>query len=75
MMEKVALFSAKQAAKKLKFLPYVLVGGAVFAFNAMPDSHPYLQIYLTLLEVKLGIVLVYFLTKKLEKPSKAKYLG
>lgn len=73
MMEKVALFSTKQVVKKLKFLPYVLVGGAVFAFNAMPDSHPYLQIYLTLLEAKLGIVLVYFLTKKLSKPSKVRH--
>ncbi len=51
--------------RKLRFLPYALVGIAVFTFNANPDMNPYLQVYVTLLEAKLGIVLVYFLTKKL----------
>jgi hypothetical protein len=58
--------------RKLKFLPYALVGIAVFTFNANPDMNPYLQVYVTLLEAKLGIVLVYFLTKKLGNLNKDK---
>jgi len=60
-------------AKKLKFLPYALVGIAVFTVNAHPDINPYLQIYITLLETKLGIVLVYLLSKKVGKLSKEKH--
>ena len=67
MMEKVALFSTKQVVKKLKFLPYVLVGGAVFAFNSNPNMHPYLQISIALLEAKLGILVIYLLSKKISK--------
>lgn len=59
--------------RKLRFLPYALVGIAVFALNASPETHPYLQIYITLLEAKLGIVLIYLLSKKLEKTSKVKH--
>ena len=72
MFEKVSLFSNKQVAKKLSFLSYAIVGIAVFAFNANLDSHPYLQIYVTLLEAKLGIVFVYLLNKNLGKLNKEK---
>jgi hypothetical protein len=54
-------------AKKLKFLPYAIVGMALFILNSDSVSHPYLQVYVTLLEVKLGIVLVYLLSKLLSK--------
>jgi hypothetical protein len=73
MISGIKHLTAKNIAKKLRFLPYALVGIGVFALNANPDSHPYLQIYITLLEAKLGIVLVYLLSKKLEKDSKAKH--
>ena len=72
MFEKVSLFSNKQVAKKLSFLSYAIVGIAVFAFNANLYSHPYLQIYVTLLEAKLGIVFVYLLNKNLGKINKEK---
>jgi hypothetical protein len=60
-------------AKKIRFLPYALVGIAVFAFNANPDINPYLQIYTTLLEAQLGIAVVYLLTKKLENIRNEKH--
>jgi hypothetical protein len=56
--------------KKLKFLPYTLVGIAAFTLNANPETNIYLQIYITLLEAKLGVVLVYLLSKKLGQLSK-----
>lgn len=73
MVDQFALFSTKQFTNKLKFLPYVLVGIAVFALNSNPENHPYLQIYITLLEAKLGIAAVYFLSKKLGKINKEKH--
>jgi len=51
--------------RKLRFLPYALVGIAIFTFNSTTGANPYLQVYVTLLEAKLGILLVYFLIKKL----------
>lgn len=60
-------------AKKLKFLPYALVGMALFTLNSDSIAHPYLQVYVTLLEVKLGIVLVYFLSKSLGKALSKKW--
>jgi hypothetical protein len=58
--------TAKSIAKKLRFLPYALVGCAVFAFNNVsPETNPYLQVYVTILEAQLGIAVVYILTKKL----------
>jgi hypothetical protein len=72
MFEKISFFNAKQVSKKLRFLPYALVGIAVFAINGNPDTNPYLDIYITLLEAKLGIILVYLLSKKLGKLSKEK---
>lgn len=64
--------TAKPFAKKLKFLPYAIVGIGVFAFNANPETNAYLQIYITLLEAKLGILLVYLLSKKLGSLTKEK---
>lgn len=75
MISGLKTLTASPIAKKIKFLPYVLVGIAVFSLNASPEIHPYLQIYITLLEAKLGIVLVYLLIKKLEKPSKVKHFA
>jgi hypothetical protein len=65
MISDIKHLKANSIAKKIRFLPYVLVGIAVFAFNANSDSNPYFQIYTTLLEAKLGIAVVYLLSKKL----------
>lgn len=65
--------TANPISKKLKFLPYAIVGGIVFALNANPETNVYLQIYMTLLEAKLGVVLVYLLSKKLTSIPKEKH--
>ncbi len=59
--------SVKPIAKKMRFLPFALVGMAAFALNSNPDMHPYLQISIALLEAKLGILVVYLLSKKISK--------
>ena len=65
MISGIKTLTANPIVKKLKFMPYALVGIAVFTLNAPKDINPYLQIYLTLLEAQLGIAIVYILTKKL----------
>jgi len=72
MISGLKTFTAKPIAKKLQFLPYAIVGGAVFAFNGNPDTNIYLQIYITLLEAKLGVLLVYLLSKKLTRITQEK---
>ena len=63
--------TAKSIAKKLRFLPYALVGCAVFAFNNVnPEINPYLQVYVTILEAQAGIALIYLLSKKMQKLSR-----
>jgi len=59
---------AKPIDKKLRFLPFALVGLVAFAINSNSDLHPYLQISIVLFEAKLGILIVYFLAKKFSKP-------
>ncbi len=73
MMSELKHLTVNSIVKKIRFLPYALVGIAVFAFNANPDSNPYLQIYATLLEAQLGIAVVYLLTKKLENIRNEKH--
>lgn len=65
MISSLKNLTANPMVKKLRFLPYTLVGIAVFALNANPDMNPYLQIYITILEAQFGIVCVYLLSKKL----------
>jgi hypothetical protein len=64
-------FKSPRSLKKIKLLPYALVGIGVFGFAAnfgnSSEFHPYIQIYLTLLELKLGILFVYLATDKLSK--------
>ena len=74
-MSEVKHLTVKSIAKKIRFLPYALVGIAVFAFNSNSDSNPYLQIYVTILESQIGIALVYFSTKKLENIRNKKHSG
>jgi hypothetical protein len=73
MMSNIKHLTANSIGKKIRFLPYALVGIAVFAFNANPEGNPYLQIYTTILEAQLGIAIVYFLTKKLENIRNEKH--
>ena len=72
-MSELKHLTVNSITKKIRFLPYAQVGIAVFAFNANPDSNPYLQIYLTILEAQLGIAVVYLLTKKLENIRNEKH--
>ncbi|NMF60795.1 hypothetical protein [Pseudanabaena yagii] len=73
MISGLQILAANPIAKKLKFLPYAIVGGAVFALNGNLESNVYLQIYVTLLEAKLGVLLVYLLSKKLTSIPKEKH--
>ncbi len=73
MISGLQTLAATPIAKKLKFLPYAIVGGAVFAFNGNPETNVYLQIYVTLLEAKLGVLLVYLLSKKFTRIPKEKH--
>ena len=75
MVSELKYLAVNSISKKIKFLPYALVGIAVFTFNANSDINPYLQVYVTLLEAKLGVVLVYFLTKKLGSLRKDKSIN
>ncbi|MCA6585299.1 MAG: hypothetical protein ACK5EU_15045 [Pseudanabaena sp.] len=73
MISGIGTLTSNPITKKLKLLPYAIVGGAAFALNANPETNVYLQIYMTLLEAKLGVVLVYLLSKKLTKIPKEKH--
>jgi hypothetical protein len=66
----IPTLKSRRSLSKIKFLPYALVGIGVFGFAANGNSsefHPYIQIYLTLLELKLGILFVYLASNKLSK--------
>lgn len=67
MISDIKYLKAKLKVPKIRFLPYVVVGIAAFAFNSNPDMHPYLQVSIALLEAKLGILVVYLLSKKISK--------
>jgi hypothetical protein len=73
MISELKHLTANAIVKKIKFLPYALVGIAVFTFNANPDTNPYLHLYTTLFEAQLGIAVVYFTTKKLKNFSSEKH--
>jgi hypothetical protein len=60
--------SVNPIVKKLRLLPFAVVGLAAFALHSNPDMHPYLQISIALFEAKLGILVVYLLAKKISKP-------
>lgn len=72
MISDLKYLAVNSITKKVKFLPYALVGIAIFTLNGSYDINPYLQVYVTLLEAQLGVVLVYFLTKKLGSLHKDK---
>lgn len=48
----------------LKLLPYLILGGIVFALNSQTDMNYMLRGYFTLLETQVGIVLIYFLMNR-----------
>jgi hypothetical protein len=72
MMSIVKNLRVKSIGKNLRFLPFALVGIAAFALNSNPDMHPYLQISIALFEAKLGILVVYLLSKKISKTNSQK---
>ncbi len=65
-LQNIIRFSKIKPAK-IKLLPYALLGIGVFSFAPSSELHPYLQIYITLFELKLGILLIYLATTKLAK--------
>ena len=54
----------------LKLLPYLVLGGVVFAFNSQTNLNYMLRGYFTLLETQVGIVLIYFLMHRRTKVVK-----
>jgi hypothetical protein len=65
MFKLINVLKVTKINKKLRLLPYSLVGILVFALNTNADANPYLQIYIMILEAQLGIACVYLLSKKL----------
>jgi len=66
--------SVNPIVKNLRFLPLALVGLAAFALHSNPDMHPYLQISIALFEAKLGILVVYLLSRWAKETLKLKKL-
>lgn len=54
----------------LKLLPYLVLGGVVFALNSQINLNYMLRGYFTLLETQVGIVLIYFLMNRRTKVVK-----
>ncbi|NUN65327.1 hypothetical protein HCU40_11300 [Pseudanabaena biceps] len=70
MVSGLKYLSANPIAKKLKFAPLAIVGMFAFALNSNLAMHPYLQVYIVLLEAKLGILVIYLLAKQFTKSTK-----
>ena len=54
----------------LKLLPFLCLGGAVFVFNSQTDLNYMFRGYFTLLELQLGIAILYFLRGKIARIGK-----
>lgn len=50
-----------------RLLPFLALGGVVFALNSAIEGNYLLKGYLTLLELQAAIVVIYFLTTKIGK--------
>lgn len=48
----------------LSLLPYLVLGIIIFSFNSSLDVPYFLRGYLTLLEVQVGLLALYFLLRK-----------
>lgn len=60
-----------KSTKWLRLIPFLILGGSVFAFNSNLEMNYLLKGYLVLLETQFGIVVIYFLvTKLLRKKNK-----
>ena len=55
---------------KWQFLPYAILGALIFLSSSNLEVNPYLQVYITLLETKLGLALVYLVIKRLKNKLK-----
>ena len=55
------------SGKWIKYLPYPLLGLLIFYVNSQLDFNYFVKGYLSLLELQVAIVLVYYITSKLRK--------
>lgn len=60
----------KESTKWLRTIPFLVLGGIVFAFNSNLELNYLIKGYLVLLETQFGIVILYFLVTKFIKKKK-----
>ncbi|VEP16191.1 conserved hypothetical protein [Hyella patelloides LEGE 07179] len=53
--------------KLLKYLPYVLLSFIVFGANSGLELNYFVKGYISLIELQVGILLIYFITSKFKK--------
>lgn len=56
-----------EKAKTLKYLLYPLLGMLVFYTNSQLNFNYFIKSYLSLIELQIGVVVIYFLTSKIKK--------
>lgn len=60
---------------KLKPLPYLLLGLVIFSSNSLTNFNFWLRGYLAILEIQIGLLLLYFLLAKLAKTGRQQSLA
>jgi hypothetical protein len=55
---------------RLRLLPYVILGGLIFAFNSSLQLNYFLRGYLALIESQIVIIGIFFLMAKLARRNK-----
>ncbi len=48
--------------KMMRSLPYVIVGALIFSFHSSANLNDFLSVYLILLEAKISLLLIYWLS-------------
>lgn len=56
-----------EKAKTLKYLLYPLLGMLVFYTNSQLNFNYFIKSYLSLIELQVGVVIIYFLISKIKK--------
>lgn len=56
---------------RLRLLPYVILGGLIFAVNSSLQLNYFLRGYLTLIESQIVIIGIFFLMTKLARRNKS----
>jgi uncharacterized membrane-anchored protein len=64
---KIYGMSARKLSNLLRSLPYLVFGFATFTMISNVELNPVLSAILILLEMQVGIALIFFLQKKLSK--------